>query len=596
MTRPPHSVVLPDRHIDRPRRNGPGPAPDSVPELEPLDEAATTSRRARFGIRLVKICGVALVGVLLLGTVSPRIADYVVELPDFPHNPQTSTAVYADGRHPVATYATENRQQVPLSRVPRHVQDAVLAAEDAGFRNDDDGISVLGIGRAVLGLVRGDQSSGGGSTITQQYVRNALDLTRERSYSRKAKEIALAGKLARSTSKDKILEGYLNTIYFGRGAFGIQAASQAYFGVDVDEITVAQSAVIAAVIKDPTNFDPRLKPESAQDRWGYLLDRMVDNGFLSADDRAGQRPPATVDRKASASARRALRTGWNGVLRGKIEQELADILTDQQLYTGGYTITTTLDWTEQRRAARAARDQLRRQDPRMTAAVVSIEPTTGKVKAYYGGEGGYGNLDMADVPRLAAESFRPYLLAAGRTRGVFADKLSDRELVAEVGKRNVARFARAAGIRSLGGKDPLDPAAMRTLSAGLPAVTVLDHAAGYATFAADGRSRQPYLIEKVSAPDSSVVWERQPGATKRAFPAGLTDGLTEYAGDAAMQSGTSDGHTNAWMCGYNAERAVAVWVGSDSDDFPMRDARTGERVDGWGIPQRIWDRYLGDSE
>ncbi|GAA0268175.1 transglycosylase domain-containing protein [Cryptosporangium japonicum] len=487
----------------------------------------------------VRIAGGVLIGALVLA-----VAGFsAVELPPFPDQPQTSTAVFADGRHPLALFATENRQRVPLARVPRSVQDAVVTAEDAGFWDDHDGVSLSGIGRAVLGLVRRDAGSGGGSTITQQYVRNALDLTRERSYARKAKELVLAGKLARTASKTEILEGYLNTIYFGRGAFGIQAAAQAYFGLDVDELTAAQGAVLAAVIKDPTNFDPRIRPDSARGRWRYLIDRMVENGYLSPGTR---RFPATVERRASASARAALRSGWRGVLGGRIERELAGVLTEQQLYTGGYTITTTIDRAEQRRAARAVATRLRGQDTRLTAALVAVEPSTGRVTAYYGGEAGYGYLDLADTPRLAAETYWPYVLAA-----------------------------------KLGGS-PVP-------GTDLPTISPLDQASGYATFADDGHAREPYFVQRVTASDGTVVWERPPSPGYRVLPAEATDVLAAHA---AARPGTSDGNTNAWMCGFTPERAVAVWVGSSGDDFPMRDARTGERVTGDGIPAEIWADHL----
>ncbi|WP_051571049.1 transglycosylase domain-containing protein [Cryptosporangium arvum] len=484
---------------------------------------------------------------VLIGVLALVVAGFhAVDLPPFPDQPQTSTAVSADGRHPLALFATENRQRVPLGRVPRHVQDAVVTAEDAGFWDDSDGVSLSGIGRAVLGLVRRNAGSGGGSTITQQYVRNALDLTRERSYSRKAKELVLAGKLARTASKEEILEGYLNTIYFGRGAFGIQAAAQAYFGRDVDELTAAQGAVLAAVIKDPTNFDPRIRPGSARGRWQYLIDRMVASGYLSPGSRSF---PGTVARRASASAREALRSGWRGVLGGRIERELDGVLTEQQLYTGGYTITTTLDWADQQRAARAVATHLRGQDPRLTAAVVAIEPSTGRVTAYYGGEAGYGYLDQADTARLAAETYWPYVLAA-----------------------------------RLGGSPVPDT--------DLPTVSPFDQASGYATFADDGLAREPYFVQRVTAPDGTVVRERRPSPGYRVLPSEATGVLAAHA---AARPGTSDGNTNAWMCGFTADRAVAVWVGSSGDDFPMRDARSGERVRGEGIPAGIWSDYLAEA-
>jgi membrane peptidoglycan carboxypeptidase len=234
---------------------------------------AKKSRRAR---RCLAGVGIGLVICLVLGLLGGGVVYYSTDLPPFPAQNQ----------------AAQNRVGVPLKDVPKHVQDAVVAAEDATFWTND-GISLHGTGRAIWGLITGNPSAGGGSTITQQYVRNALDLTLKRSYTRKLKELILAQKLSNSMSKQQILQGYLNTIYFGRGAWGIQAAARAYFGKSVEELTIAEGAVLAAVIKDPTNLDPRNNPTGAQNRWAYVLDQMVDKGLLARAVRVKQSYPIT---------------------------------------------------------------------------------------------------------------------------------------------------------------------------------------------------------------------------------------------------------------------------------------------------------------
>ncbi|WP_035856443.1 transglycosylase domain-containing protein [Cryptosporangium arvum] len=523
--------------------------------------------------RIVFLCVVALV-------VGLAFVYRAVELPPILPAPQATTVTYADGSGPVAVFASENRRNVRLDDVPRIVQDAVLAAEDAGFRTNDEGVSVTGIARALVGLVTGDESAGGGSTITQQYVRNALDLTRDRSYTRKAKELVLARKLAASTSKDTILEGYLNTIYFGRRAFGVQAAALAYFGVDAADLSVEQGAVLAAAIKDPTNFDPRIKADSARGRWNYVLDQMVRSKFLGATERAALAYPTTLPRQTPNGA---LRSGWQGVLGARIEQDLRRILPERALYTGGYTVTTTLDASLQQKTATAARTLVRGRDPRISAAVVSIAPDSGEVRAYYAGEAGYGNFDPAKAAHPAGATFKPFILATSIEYGgglVYPgpDNLGAYLETTKFDPRVTARFARDAGITAISGAPPLTGPALESIRAGHPAVSVFDQAVGYATLANRGVARRPYLIEKVTAPDGTVVWQH--GSASKPDKPILDQRALDYTGvllakaygdgsDLAAQPGVADGNTDVWMCGWRSDVATAVWVGSTGDAFAL---------------------------
>ncbi len=180
-----------------------------------------------------------------------------------------------------------DRQDVPLSRVPRHVQDAVIAAENRSFRTDS-GIAPTGIARAIWAAVTGGARQGG-STITQQYIKNAL-LSPEQSLSRKAKEALIAVKLDRTRSKNEILQGYLNTVYFGRGAAGIQAAARNYFGVDADQLSLAQGAALAAIINLPSYYeragaDPKVTT-TLQRRWAWVFDGMAQAGTITSGQRA----------------------------------------------------------------------------------------------------------------------------------------------------------------------------------------------------------------------------------------------------------------------------------------------------------------------
>ncbi len=204
-----------------------------------------------------------------------------------------STVIRYEGGEELARLGT-NRQLVALADISEPAQKAVLAAEDRGFYSEP-GISPKGIARALFTNVRGGGVSQGGSTITQQYAKNAF-LTSERTYTRKVKEVFISLKMTREKSKEQILEDYLNTIYFGRGAYGIDAASRAYFGpaATAKTLTPAQAAVLASSIRSPAGYEPTKHADKAQERWTYVLDGMVSEGWLSPSDRAAATYPAVL--------------------------------------------------------------------------------------------------------------------------------------------------------------------------------------------------------------------------------------------------------------------------------------------------------------
>src|SRR3712207_377698 len=197
----------------------------------------------------------------------------------------------------MARLGDENRTNVPLEKISEPARNAVLAAENRSFYTDP-GISFTGIVRAAWNNVTGG-STQGGSTISQQYVKNAF-LTADQTFSRKFQELFLSIKLDNNFSKDEILENYLNTIYFGRGAYGIQSAATTYFGVQAGELTAQQAAVLAVLIRSPSTYDPETNPEGAQDRWGLVLDGMVEEGWLDAAEREAMTYPEVLPRSGSS--------------------------------------------------------------------------------------------------------------------------------------------------------------------------------------------------------------------------------------------------------------------------------------------------------
>ncbi|WP_353942829.1 transglycosylase domain-containing protein [Streptomyces sp. HUAS MG91] len=302
---------------------------------------------------------------------------------------QSNVYLYANGAQ-IARDGDVNRENVQLAQIPKPVQHAVLAAEDRDFYSES-AIDPKAMLRAAWNTLRG-RGKQSGSTITQQYVKNYY-LGQEQTVSRKVKEFFISIKLDREASKDEILTGYLNTSYFGRNAYGIQAAAQAYYGVDVEDLTTAQGAYLAALLNAPSAYDVIAHPEnksSAEARWNYVLDGMVKQKWLSASDRRNMTFPMPKEAKGAA--------GMSGQ-RGYIVQAVKDyitsnkILDEDTLATGGYRITTTLQKKKQDAFAEAVDDQLMSQldtsardvDKNVRAGGAAIDPATGKVVAMYGG-------------------------------------------------------------------------------------------------------------------------------------------------------------------------------------------------------------------
>jgi membrane peptidoglycan carboxypeptidase len=458
-----------------------------------------------------------------------------IDLPSEPVQPQASILLYADSATELARIGIVDRSSVSLAHVPEHVRHAVLAAEDRAFYSHA-GVSAKGVLRALwTNVVEGGTQ--GASTITQQYVRNAY-LTLDQTVTRKVREAVLALKVEHRDSKDTILERYLNTIYFGRGAYGIEAASRAYFGVGVDRLTPAQGAVLAAVIKDPTDLDPARDPQGAKDRWRWIIDAMVDSGWLDHDAAATMPYPDVAEPDVNVS-------GPVGHIIDRVEHELKTWeITAQELRTAGLRITTTIDVATQRAvvdAARSGRDGARGEPG---AAVVAIEPSTGNVRGYYAGEHGRGFFDNALAARPPGRLFQPVVLAEalsqgialgshwnGRSPQIFPDRgvaLHNRRdqqcpscrlddamrlgintvlyaVTQRVGPERVARRAHLGGIslsygdaRSLvdAPNEPRPGHTRAEVALGRYPVSVADLASVYATFAAAGRHVARHFVTR----------------------------------------------------------------------------------------------------
>lgn len=409
-----------------PRRDRPpgGTFPLGGPALRPSHQLQTVARnRARrvnwqWVRRALYVTAAVL---LMLPIITFAMAYFIVDVPkpgDI-HTNQVWTILASDDTELAKIVPPEgNRVDINISQVPVHVRQAVIAAEDRNFYSNP-GFSFSGFMRAVENNVFGGDLQGG-STITQQYVKNALVGSQRVGLAgliRKAKELVIATKMSGEWSKDDVLQAYLNIIYFGRGAYGIAAASKAYFNKPVEQLTVSEGALLAALIQRPSTLDPAVDPKGAAARWNWVLDGMVEIGALSPGDRAAQVFPSTVPPDQARAQNQTI--GPNGLIERQVTRELLDLfnIDEQTLNTQGLQVTTTIDMQAQRAAEKAVSKYLDGQDPDMRVAVVSIDPHNGAVRAYYGGSDANG-FDFAQAGLQTGSSFKVFALIAALQQGI----------------------------------------------------------------------------------------------------------------------------------------------------------------------------------
>ncbi|MEW1751210.1 transglycosylase domain-containing protein [Streptomyces angustmyceticus] len=362
----------------------------------------------------------AFLGVCLLGILGFIGLYLYVDIPKGNNDAKLQSNVYkyADGKV-MARTGLRNRENVPLSRIPKDVQRTFVAAENKTFY-DDSGVDLKGTLRGVLNTLRG-QGKQGGSTITQQYVKNYY-LSQEQTVSRKLQEIVISLKVDNKYGKDDILAGYINTSYYGRGAYGIQAAAQAYYGVDVEKLTVSQGAYLASLLQAPNQYDWTLATEAGRkrvkERWAYTLDNMVEMKWLSPEDRRKQTFQVPKDPKPLSGV-----SGQTNYLVEQAKQELfAQGVDEKQFAAGGWTVTLGIDKNKQKALERAVKRKLladldpkkRKVDADAQLGATSVDPKTGRIVAMYGGEGPpkhYRN-NATRTDYQAASTFKPLILAS----------------------------------------------------------------------------------------------------------------------------------------------------------------------------------------
>lgn len=585
-----------------------------------------------------------LVALGAIGFAGIAIAVAVTDVPS-PNDVATSEAtivLYADGKNEVGRLGEATRRSVDLASVPLEAQYAILAAEDRTFY-EHGGISPIGIVRAAWNNVRGE-STQGASTITQQYAKNAY-LTQDRSWNRKIKEALLAFKLETIISKDEILQDYLNTIYFGRGAYGIEAASIAYFGVPASELTPAQAAVLAAVIKSPSALSPEENRDALKGRWAYVMDAMVNEGWIPARERKQAQFPEIIESKAMNRL-----GGQTGYLLGAVRDELlAQGYDETEIERGGLRIISTFE----RRAQRAAVAAVRKAGPTsntegLRIGLAAVRPGTGEVVAMYGGSDFVTNqINNATRPfAQAGSTFKTYALAAAMdnetplssvwngnspatVKGYTFNNYGKRsygdvtllqatessinsayvEMEDAVGVEKVADAALRAGIPATTPGLNLDELNL-TFVLGTASPSALDVANSYATFASRGTHAKPVFIKQVFGPNGGLLYQHAPettfafdSRTADAVSYALNRTVTNGTGKTALalgrpaagKTGTTDGNKTAWFSGYTPQLSAAVlFAKEDAAGMPMSLSGTGglETVTGGSFPAAIWTAFM----
>lgn len=510
---------------------------------------------------------------------------------------------YASGDR-LATVEDEGSRQMinSLDDVSPAMRDATISAEDASFYSNP-GFDIMGILRSAYFLASGG-GVGGGSTVTQQFVKLHLELNETDSdYTRKIKEVVLAYKITQQQDKDDILKAYLNTAYYGRGATGVTAASEAYFGKEPAELDASEAAVLAGVVQRPYENDPRGNPDQAEQRWDYVMGQMEDNGYLSPGDRSSAEVPQTRDRTDWRQDNRL--TPIQSSIKNRVLDELEQEGYNQNaLATGGYTVTTTIDPRAQRAAEQAVSETTEGEPDNIRSALVAVDPKNGAIRSYDGGSTEVEGLDYANQPQPPGSSFKPFVTLAGLERGEGIGRPYDgtapqriagtvfnnsegascdvpehcnvREamtksvntafvnMAVQFGPHRVADAAHQAGIPQEYGDNPTlqspDGGVDAGISLGMYPVRPTDMAAAYATFANEGMRVKPHMVDSVSR---TVDGEEQDIDLNTAKPEpAFADNQEESRNLAANAAETMMRVAEHSELGLSGDRAVASKTGT----------------------------------
>jgi len=548
------------------------------------------------------------------------------------------TKVYSSDGKLLANFYLENREVVAISRISTDLANAVVAVEDERFYSHK-GVDTVGIARAIFIDITTGSTKEGASTITQQYVRNTI-LSAERykiTFERKIREMYLASEFEKRHTKSEVLEAYLNTVYFGDGAYGAEAASLSYLGKHANEVSLGEAALLAGLPQSPQRLNPYYNFEGAKSRQRWVLGRMVANGYITQAEAT-----AAGEEKIKLSKKVDPKQGIYdcAYFVAYVRKQLLTQYPDSLVFKGGLKVYTTIDTRLQRAAERAVKKTLPyKRDP--DAALVSINPNNGHIMAMYGGRDYSKNsynyatqgkrqpgssfktfvlvtaLEKGIPPRRPMNASSPALIPSrpvwrvnnseGSGKGYITISQATRSsvnvvfarLIWEIGADDVARTAKRMGITS---RIP----ALPSIALGSAPVSPLDMASAYGTLANEGVLVKPVAIAKVVGSDGAVIFEHKSKGTRVlteriAWAAteqliGVVRGGTGsraslYGREVAGKTGTAQNYQDAWFVGYTPQLVTSVWMGYSKGSIPMRNVH-GQRAFGGTFCAPIWRTFM----
>ncbi|QOQ39723.1 transglycosylase domain-containing protein [Trueperella pecoris] len=556
---------------------------------------------------------------------------------------QTTKVYYADGKTELGSFAQLNRSSVPLNKISPDLQHAVIASEDSSFY-ENAGVDLRGIARAFWNNIQGKPTQGG-STLTQQYVERYYTGTTT-SLPGKVKEAILAIKIDNEQSKDTILENYLNTIYFGRGAYGIEAAAKAYFGVHASELTLSQSATLAGIIPAPSAWDPAVSPDRAKQRFERVISRMVSEGWIKqADADAASFPKVLEPSRDNAFA------GTNGYLLDSVRKELvANGFTEEQLATAGYHIVSTIDVSKQQAAVDAVAKLPKDRPENYYVGLISMDPRNGEIYAMYGGkdylerqrnsvmqdraQGGstfkafavVEAMDQGMSPLERFDSPAKYRVGTGSDNLVFTNvdgrsyyDVTVNEMTArslntgfiqlneKIGPAKTYDMAVRLGLPE--DTPGLDRGVGNTLGSASP--KAVDMARAFGTLANNGQKVTPHIVREVKDHDGNRVFTGNTASErviseetaqvstyvlKNTLKRGGTAEDAALPGrEAAGKTGTSSGPKSAWFAAYIPQMVTVVdmyGIAENGTEAVLEPFGGVYQVAGGNFPAQVWHDYM----
>lgn len=570
---------------------------------------------------------------VIIGVVAGVVLVHTSNLPEISsleeYKPSTTTRVFDSNGELLAEFYMENRIPVPLSQVPPHVRQAFIATEDPRFYHHS-GIDITGIVRAAFQNLRAGRVVQGGSTITQQLAKQ-LFLDSEKTLSRKIREALLALQIERRYSKDEILSIYLNQVYLGSGAYGVEAAADRYFGKSVGELTLGEAAVLGGLPAAPNKYSPVNNLSRCYQRRRHVLQRMMDEGYITRREmEAANAEPITVQPARATDAKAPYFVEY-------VRQKLEEKYGEAELYRGGLNVYTTLDLRMQEMADAAMAKGLAALDKRhphkdrhIQGALIAIEPHSGEIKAMVGGHDYKKSVFNRSIQALRqpGSAFKAFVYATAIEKGMtpddtmvdapvsypgakpgalwspndfdnkFEGTVTLRRALAESINVVAVKLLQRVGIydtiataHRMGLTTPLQP--YLPLALGASDVTLLEMTSAYAVFDNGGVYTSPQVIEKVTDREGGVIEDNAP-STRQAISANtaaimtgmlagvVKSGTASEAGrelnrPAAGKTGTTSNYNDAWFIGYLPSVVTGVWVGYD-DHKPIGNRETGARA------------------